>query len=168
MSRVIIICVESSKQAGFDDKNIDTIIKYYYGDKNPIRYVNMDGKGNYKKRNVKQSIDDKSIGFKEVIVVYAVDLDNFETKIAQQDLNDSIFAYCDRMKYQVIWFHPNIEYVLINKDVDKSQKRLTVSQFTKNNNIEWIDSSYLDATTIKRGYSNILQILDKYLHRKKQ
>lgn len=80
MNRVSIICVESSKQAGYDDKYIDTIIRQYYGDKHPIRYVNMDGKGNYKKRSVKQNIDDKAIGFKEVIVIYAIDLDNFESQ----------------------------------------------------------------------------------------
>ena len=167
MSRVIIICVESSKQAGFDDKYIDNIIKYYYGDKNPIRYVNMDGKGNYNKRNIKQNIQDKCIGFKESIIIYAMDLDYYETNYQQKELNLKVRTYVDQMNYELIWFYPNIEYVLTGDDVDKTKKRSTVTQFTKNMDIKFIGTNYLDSESVKKGYSNIWLVLDKYVQRKK-
>lgn len=168
MSRIIIICVESSKQAGFDDKYIDSIVKYYYGDKDPIRYVNMDGKGNFSKKNVKQNITEKSVGFKNVNVVYAIDLDYFEMNPNQNELNERIISYCKHLDYDLVWFLPNIEYVLTGNDVDKDKKRQMVTQFVRNNQIQWIDSSYLESTQFKKGYSNILLILDKYLQRKKR
>lgn len=100
--KIIIICVESSKQAGIDDKYISTIIKHYYGDNQPIRYVNMDGKGNYDKKDVKKAIEDHMIGFKEAIVIYAVDLDNLEINVTQAALNSSIQTYCIQKGYQLI------------------------------------------------------------------
>ena len=163
--KIIIIRVESSKQAGIDDRYINTIIKYYYGDRHPIRYVNMDGKGNYKKRLVKKNIEELSIGFSEAIVIYAIDLDNFELNSTQATLNQSIKTYCNEEGYKLIWFYPNIEYVLFNIDIKKTQKQRMVAQFVRNQNIELIDSSYLEATSIIKGYSNILTILDDYMKR---
>ncbi len=167
MNRVIVICVESSKQAGFDDKYIDNIIKHYYGDRNPIRYVNMDGKGNYNKRSIKQNIQDKCIGFREAVIIYAIDLDYFESNYQQKELNERVIAYVNQMNYQLVWFYPNIEHVLVGEDVDKNKKRARVTQFTKNQDIIFINTVYLEALTIKKGYSNILSVLDKYLQRKK-
>lgn len=165
--KIIIICVESSKQAGIDDKYISTIIKYYYGNNLPIRFVNMEGKGNYDKKAVKQAIDAYAIGFKQAIVIYVIDLDNVELNMTQANLNNSIQVYCIQKDYQLIWFYPNIEFVLLNKDIDKSQKRQMVTQFVNNGGIELIDSSYLEASSPKRGYSNILNVLDDHLTRKR-
>jgi hypothetical protein len=167
MSRVIVICVESSKQAGFDDKYIDNIIKYYYGDKNPIRYVNMDGKGNYNKRSIKQNIQEKCIGFKDTVIIFAIDLDYYESNYQQKSMNERVNAYVDQMNYQLVWFYPNIEHVLVGEDIEKSKKRSRVTQFTKNQEITFINSSYLESPIIKKGYSNILLVLDKYLQRKR-
>lgn len=71
------------------------------------------------------------------------------------------------MNYQLVWFYPNIEHVLVGEDVDKNKKRARVTQFTKNQDIIFINTVYLEALTIKKGYSNILSVLDKYLQRKK-
>lgn len=52
----MIICVESSKQAGTDDRYIKTIIKHYYGEKNPTKYLNMDTKCNFDKAKIKKRL----------------------------------------------------------------------------------------------------------------
>jgi hypothetical protein len=126
----------------------------------------MDGKGNYNKRNIKQNIQDKCIGFKESTVIYAIDLDYYESNYQQKELNSKVKSYVEQMNYELVWFYPNIEHVLIGGDVDKSKKRSTVSQFTKNMDIKFIGTNYFESEKVKKGYSNILLILDKYLQRK--
>lgn len=108
-----------------------------------------------------------SEGYNLVKVIYAIDLDDFETNQQQKELNQKIANYCERNQFELVWFNPNIEVVLLGSEINKNLKTNRAFQYSKNNEVELLDSSYLEAKQIRKGYSNLLVITDKYLQRKK-
>lgn len=163
----IIVCVESSKQAGTDDRYIKTIIKHYYGERNPVKYINMDTKCNFDKPKIKKKIKEMSEGYNIIKVIYVIDLDDCDINQQQKELNDRISNYCEENRFDLVWFYPNIEVVLLDSEVSKNLKTNRAFQYSKNNEVELLDSSYLESKLIRKGYSNLLIIMDKYFQRKK-
>ena len=171
MNIQIILCVEADKRAQTDNMYIkQTISKFYkIGNNVKISFINMGGKTNYKKgdvkRKVKQLSQDYRIG--STVVVYCIDLDYFETNSEQANLNKEISSFLDANKYEMVWFCHEIEEVFVGKSVDKSEKTKIAINFVKKEQVNFVQEGRLMSKKEKGGFSNLLLVLDNYLDRKK-
>ena len=165
----IIFVVETNNNTKSDDRYIDRLIKLRYDFSNneyKLQYVHMNGKGNFKKRNIKNEI----ISFQKLnrnginYVIYCFDTDRIETNPEEYKTLQERKKYCDINGYMFIWFDPNIERVLIKKDVEIKYKKQEALNFYKKNLI--IDEKILLHNNYKSGCSNIYLVLDKILKRK--
>ncbi len=67
----------------------------------------------------------------------------------------------------MIWFCHDVEEVFLNKKISDSQKVQEAGAFRRKKGIQEIRLDYLTSSVMRVHTSNIMQVLDKYLARKK-
>ena len=166
---LLIMVVETKNKEGSDYYYLKSIIDYYYQVRCSgisIKYIFMNGKGNYERINNKIKLLIKQYSGKTK-VIYFFDVDYQDLKYDQTQLNININNYCINNKYEAVWFNRTIEEVLIGKIIIKDKTKIA-KDFFYNDRINNLDKNSLiidkyELITIKK--SNILNILDKYLKR---
>ncbi len=126
MSKQIILCVEANRRAQTDNIYIKETITHFYKLDNKIRlsFVNMNGKTNYRSRDVLSQITRYTKDYKigSTTVIYCIDLDKYESDPVQVKLNEEMRSYIKDKGYEMIWFCRDIEEVYLGHSVGKSEK----------------------------------------------
>lgn len=166
--KLLVLCVETNKEAQTDTKYIDKTIRQFYVIDNNIKiaYVYMGGKGNYDSKAVKSQIKRQYSGdFEEKRVVYCIDIDNMaDAEVIEQ--NNKIKAYCDGLNYDFVWFCRDVEEVYLHKRVDKSEKVNEAKKFSRLSDLGKATESSLFAGNTTQYKSNLLFVLDSFMIRK--
>lgn len=113
------------RSGGSDNSDVTYIkklLKHYFPEieaKN-VKYVTMDGKANCNhdkvKTEIKTSITDfKNVNENQTHVVYILDKDKNYSSPQQAAENDKIEQYLNSMSYELAWFAPDIEHVLLGR-----------------------------------------------------
>ena len=79
---------------------------------------------------------------------------------------EDIAHFCQDEGYELVWFCHDVEEVYLGKKVSDSQKVSEAATFRRKKSIENIHIDKLSSNVMRKGASNILKILDKYLKRK--
>ncbi len=166
--KLLVLCVETDKEAQTDTKYIDKTIRQFYVIDNNIKiaYVYMNGKGNYDNRAVTSQIKRQYSGdFEERHVVYCIDIDNMaDAEVIEQ--NNKIEAYCNNLGYDLVWFCRDVEEVYLHKRVDKSEKVNEAKKFSRLYNLGKATEVTLTANCQTQFKSNLLLVLDNFMTRK--
>jgi len=178
MRRLVIFVIETKS----DKENSDgvylreTVEKLYEYDRSNtiVKFVFMNGKGNYNKSSVVNKIDSYIKDSKEIdkdtvySVLYVFDKDNDDTSHKDENFNTSVESFCNCNGYQLIWMNKNIEEVYWKQEVDNKQKVSMAGKFKKTSEITKVDVATLSVSKAHRRYtSNVLLELDQILKRKK-
>lgn len=138
---LLIFVVETTESNDSDKMYISKYISTVYPQlkESPdcvIKWVYMNGKGNYKKKSVLDNIEDYRTRYlrfhedmKDIHVIYCVDLDDTcQTLDANNNkrLNREIKAFCNERSFKFVWFNRTIEEVFLGKKIlrqkDKSKE----------------------------------------------
>lgn len=166
--KLLVLCVETNEEADTDPKYIDKTIRQFYVVNNDvsIKYIRMNGKGNYNKRSIIKQINEKLSGdFDETCVAYCIDIDN----LADSDVlevNKNIREYCDKRNYKYIWFCRDIEEVYLHKRIAKSEKKRESIKFSHLSDLGKATEASLSSNSETPFKSNLLCVLDSFLVRK--
>lgn len=178
MRKLIIFVIETKS----DKENSDGVYLretlehlYEYDRSNTIvKFVFMNGKGNYNKSSVVNKIkayvkDSKKIDSNTICsVLYVFDKDNSDTSREDEIFNRNVMEHCNKNGYLLVWMNKNIEEAYWKQEVDHKQKVRMAGKFKTTNEISKIDVARLSAPKANRRYtSNVLLELDKVLERKK-
>ena len=166
--KLLVLCVETNEEADTDPKYIDKTIRHFYIVDNDIsiKYVRMNGKGNYNKRSVIKQINEKLSGdFDETCIAYCIDIDNLADNEAVEQ-NKKIKEYCERLKYKFIWFCRDIEEVYLHKRVNKTEKKRESIRFSHLHNLGKATEVSLSSKSEIQYKSNLLLVLDNFMIRK--
>ena len=177
MRRLVIFVIETKS----DKENSDGVYLretiehlYKYDRSNTIvKFVFMNGKGNYNKSSVVNKIDSyiedsKAIDSDTVCsVLYVFDKDNSDTSQDDGNFNQSVEEFCNRNGYLLVWMNKNIEEAYWKQEVNRKQKVPMAGKFKTTNQISKIDVATLSVSKAnRRCTSNVLLELDKVLDRK--
>jgi len=166
--KLLVLCVETDKIADTDPKYIDKAIRTFYVVNNDIsiKYVRMNGKGNYNKSSVTTQVKRQFTGdFDETCVAYCIDIDNLaDREVLEQ--NKNIKDYCDSLGYKYIWFCRDVEEVFLHKRVDKSEKKQESIRFSHLRDLGKATELSLSSKTENIYNSNLLCVLDTFMERK--
>lgn len=168
MSRQILFCVETSKQAKTDNIYISETLKRYYqiGSDIRIRFIYLNGKSNYNKNDIRMDIEAQTSQYAkngETHVIYCIDTDRHDIDANQKkDLQD-IEEYCAKNGYEFVWFSRDIEDVYWGEQIHKDEKVHKARRFRSSRQIEKVREQNLRASEIKRHKSNVLIVLDEIL-----
>lgn len=169
MSKQLLLCVESNNKSRTDYVYIKSTIDYFYINdrKTIIRPIFLDTKTKYKDNGKIKEIKKKINDFKgETKVLYFIDYDNSDTSFVTQKLFLEIKDYCNRERYEFVFFCKDVENVYWGEQVKDSEKVKKASNFISNNKIGSLNESNLRTSNYRRHCSNILTILDNFLVRK--
>lgn len=169
MSLQILFCVEADRRSGTDWIYIRSVIDKYYKLDNSIsiKPVYLGGKTNYKRTKVTSEIARATREFRKTgktVVIYCIDTDDWNTDPDRERELSEVVCYCESKQYEMIWFCRDIEEVFWGSRVASSDKRDYAKRFRSNSMINDLPITRLNKETMSIGFSNILQILDKYLH----
>ena len=177
MRKLLIFVVESkSGKENSDGVYINVTLRnfYDYGNDTIIRYVYMNGKGNFDKRSTlnqinKYILDSRKIDPKTHIYVYYVfDKDKIYNSNEDVSFVKNVEVFCKTNDYHVIWMNRTIEEVFLNEIVERHQKVKMASRFQSRNMIEKVNPKQLSTVNAdNQNTSNILNLLDQVLKRKK-
>lgn len=166
--KLVVLCVETDKEAQTDTKYIDKTIRQIYVVNNNIKiaYVYMNGKCNYDKKSVIKQIRRQYSGdFDEKHVVYCIDIDNMaDADVIEQ--NNKIKVYCDSLNYDFVWFCRDVEEVFLHKRIDKSEKVNEAKRFSRLSDLGKATESSLSANSTTQYKSNLISVLDRFMTRK--
>ena len=168
MNRLVLLCVESNKTARTDYIYVNETIKRFYqrDRKTTIRPVFLAGKTNYNSKSVKKQISDQSNGYLgEIIVIYFIDTDNYDTSYDDKMKYDEIAKYCDENNYELVFFCRDVEEVFLGSRVTKDEKTKSAMKFVSSKGIEKVNQNNLAQKQKKKCFSNIMIVLDKYFER---
>ena len=170
MALQMIFCLEANKQSASDYVYIRDTIKRFYNLNNKIKItpIYMNGKSNYNStkvaREIKRMTKDYIMG--ETVVLYCIDTDTYESNADQAKELDLISSYCRNNGCELIWFCHDIEEVYVGNKVPNNQKVKIANGFRRSKGIDNILEDRLLSDAKRKGYSNILIVLDKYLRRR--
>ena len=169
-NKYLLIIVETRKGANTDDTYIkETIKRFYPGMHNfTTKFIYIESKSAFNSKNVNRDIK-VYVSYSTVVgIIQCIDLDDYDTSIIAQNLNNKIEQYCQKKNYDLVWFCKNVEDVYyFNTRIEKNKKVIKAKQFIQNNMIETIDEKNLKSQIYSKGHSNILNVLDKYYKRNK-
>ena len=176
MRKLLIFVVESkSGKENSDGVYINVTLRnfYEYGNDTIIKYVYMNGKGNYNKRSTinqinKYCADSRKIDPKtQVHVYYVFDKDRIYNSNDDIQFAKRVESFCEENDYHIIWMNHTIEDVYLHEIVERHQKVKMAARFQSNNLIEKVNPKLLsyDRPNNKQT-SNILCLLDQVLKRK--
>lgn len=164
-NKQIILCVESNKRAQTDNIYIKETIGHFFeiGNEVNIQFVNMGNKDNYKSRAVLNQINEFIRDYKigKSIVIYCIDLDQYEADPVQAKENENIEAFVKGNGYELIWFSHDIEEVYLGKKAEKGEKVKLAIDFKKRGLIKDVPKARLSSKKVAKGKSNILDVLSK-------
>lgn len=173
MGLQLIFVVETNRKCKSDWIYIKDTIDYLYEyDKAHIKFtpIYMDGKGNYKKKEteIKKCIAQYSSTSKsnKSQVIYCFDCDDYDIKGEDLEFLESAQNYCRSKGYHFVWFCKDIERVYVGKKVDDKKKQSEAVAFKEKKLIAQVDIKRLSGTCYKGNTSNIMNILNQYLHKK--
>lgn len=173
MDLQLIFVVETNKRIKSDWIYIkDTIEQFYQYDNVHIKLtpVYMNGKGRYKLKEkevlklISQYKADDSK--KESKVIYCFDCDDYDVNRSDQEFLTEARRFCEEKGYEFVWFCKDIEQVYLDNRIDDREKKKVSEDFKKNKQIKNVDKSKLSAGDYRLKYSNIMQVLNKYLEQK--
>ena len=166
MSKRLLFCVETTKQANTDYAYIrETIDHYYAPDKKTVlRSIPMNSKTRYNSNKVREEIRKQS-GPKDTHVIYCIDTDKFDTSPEDKTLLEKIRQYCDSQEYDFVFFCRDVEDVYCGGSVPDTEKSLAIKRFRTTHAIEHMETGLLEKRQYQRHCSNILCVLDRYLTR---
>ena len=166
--KLLVLCVETGKEADTDPKYIDKTIRSFYVVNNDIKisYVYMNGKGNYNKKSVEAQIKRQYSGdFDETRVVYCIDIDDMaDSDTIRQNIK--IKEYCESLNYDFVWFCRDVEEVYLHKRIDKSEKVNEAKKFSRLSDLCKATRESLSANSTMQYKSNLLCVLDAFMDRK--
>ena len=178
MRRLVIFVIETKSDKENSDgvylrETVERLYEYDRGN-TIVKFVFMNGKGNYNKSSVVNKIysyidDAKDVDRDTVCsVLYVFDKDNSDTSPDDENFNQSVVDFCNRNGYLLIWMNKNIEEAYWKQEVNHKQKVAMAGKFKKTNGITKVDVTTLSVPEANRRYtSNVLLELDKVLDRKK-
>ena len=169
MSKQILLCVETNKQADTDSVYISCTISHYYEESRKIsrKIIHLGTKTKYCDRKIQKEISMYTKGFPgETYVIYCIDTDEYTVKPEDKKLLEEIKEYCSQKEYDLILFNKDVEDVFWGEQCQNTEKVKKARQFRMKNMIESVHESSLSSTIISRHQSNILHVLDKHLVRK--
>lgn len=168
MSKHLILCIEADKQSKTDMLYIDKLIKETYKIDNSIKidYIYLCGKRNY---NNKKTINDikktiKMSQFNQKVVIYCIDLDDYDCSSETKKLNKDIKDFCVIKKFKYVWFCRDVEDVFWGKqvsDTDKVQMAIKFSKKSKAFSSQLL--SNMSSNVISKTKSNLVTVLDDVL-----
>ena len=166
--KAIIFCVETNRQANTDWIYIsETLRRFYNTEQIKKDRIYMGTKGKYKSRNVIDEINSwKKVYKDELVVVYCIDTDQYESNANHKKELEEIERYCKDKGYEFVWFCHDVEEVYLGESIANTAKKKESIRFLRSNNIKKIDSKQLCGATMRKSYSNIMTVLDKHLGRK--
>lgn len=162
--------METNKSAATDYMYIRDTINRFYECNNKIRFtpIYMNSKTRYNSKDVKRQIQKftKEYSIGETKVIYCADTDLYEMNTDHAKELEELEKYCDSNGYDFIWFCHDIEEVYIGKRISDKLKVAEATKFRKKRKIQDIAIDKLSNMNKRKGASNILLVLDKYLCRK--
>lgn len=170
MSKRLLFCVETTKNANTDYPYIRSTIDHYYEvtRQTVLRRICMESKSRYNSKAVQKEIKRQSGTEKNAHVIYCIDTDDYNTSPEAKAQTDRIRDYCSQNGYDFIFFCRNVEDVFHGKSIPGTDKVKAVRRFRTRNQIETIRTANLQREDYQPHCSNILNVLDKYLTRKKK
>ena len=170
MNKLLLFCVETTKQANTDYPYIQATIKQFYGENRKIvrRPVFMRSKTRYNNHAVTNEIEryKKSFPNGNVSVIYCIDVDDYDISPATQKLLEDIKQYCRSNHYDFVFFCRDVEDVFWGRTVHKNEKTRMAAAFNEKQQIKSVKEDRLRKTRYAKSNSNILNILDQYMERK--
>lgn len=170
MALQMIFCVETNKKADMDSIYISETLKSIYEIDNKVKInkVYLEKKSKYNAKDVSREIESKIKAFTigETKVIYCIDTDAYEANYEHKRELEDIAHFCQDKGYELVWFCHDVEEVYLGKKVSDSQKVSEAATFRRKKSIENIHIDKLSSNVMRKGASNILKILDKYLKRK--
>ena len=102
----------------------------------------------------------------QMILCLEANKQSYESNPNQAKELDVISSYCHNNGCELIWFCHDIEEVYVENKVPNNQKVKIANGFRRSKGIDNILEDRLLSDAKRKGYSNILIVLDKYLGRK--
>lgn len=169
MNKRILFCVETTKNANTDYPYIRSTIDHYYEitRQTVIRPVYMGSKSRYNSRAVQEDIRKQSDALGNTHVIYCIDTDDCSISPKTKTQTDQIRDYCRQSHYDFVFFCRNVEDVYHGKLIPDTDKIKAVRRFRTQKLIGAIAPANLKREDYQPHCSNILNVLDKYLVRKK-
>lgn len=171
MGLQLIFVVETNRKCKSDWIYIKDTIDYLYEyDKAHVKLtpIYMDGKGNYKKKEKAIAECIAQYGHENKSeVIYCFDCDDYDIKGEDLEFLGNAQNYCKSKGYHFVWFCKDIERVYIGKKVDDRKKQSEAVAFKEKKLITQVDIKGLSGTHYKADTSNIMNVLNQYLDRKK-
>lgn len=169
MSRQILLCVETNKQARTDYRYIDATIKRFYVNDRKIVYrpIFLETKTKY---NAKDKVREINAAIErypgETSVIYFIDYDDCDRSSETQKLFEKIQDFCRANKYEFVFFVKDVEDVYLRQSVPNDQKVQKAEEFSRKKLIETVDESKLRSNIHRKHTSNILTVLDLFWTKK--
>lgn len=166
----LLFCIETNKAANTDWIYINKTIRQYYklSPEISLKTIPMGGKTNYRNKTVNSKIKSFTNGYSrngKTIVFFCIDTDNCENDPDRKREFDTIYGYCCRQGYEFIWFCRDIEEVYWGERIEAGDKVKMAGRFNSHDQIQSITETDLSSELVRKGKSNILVILDRYLER---
>lgn len=102
----------------------------------------------------------------ETVVIYFIDVDDYDVNHETHKLFDEIVNYCDLNKYEFVYFMSDVEDVFLGIQVSDDEKVKKAEEFARKKTIESVSEKNLRTDIRRKHCSNILNVLDKYWKRK--
>ena len=161
---IYIFLVETNADNKSDERYIRSLLDFrynYLGHK--LKFIYMEGKSKYDTKETEIKKWQRKYNSTSKVFM-CIDLDNDIKNRNNSILNKSIINYCDKNRYEFIWFNEDIEQVFWGKSVSDSQKKDESKKFYASNNITNIKIDNLRKNTFaSRKTSNIIAVLDRNL-----
>lgn len=175
MGLQLIFVVETNAENKSDWIYIKETIDYVYNyDSSHVKFtpVYMGGKNNYK--NKLKEIETKTRQYNnsaegnETEVIYCFDCDEYDNNPEDDTFLNAALKYCKDKKSDFVWFCKDIERVYIKTKVADKEKKKEATKFKVKRLILKVDLKRLERKNYGKDSSNLLHVVDKYLHRKQE
>lgn len=166
----LLFCIESNKRARTDWAYIEGTVKYHFSlsPEVSIKPIFMGGKTHFRDPSVLKQIKDYERKYSRsgiTKVVYCIDTDNFEQDPDRKKEFDRICDYCNENGYELIWFCRDVEEVYWGERIESGEKLDRAKKFNRTGHIAQISEEALKSNIRRKGRSNILNILSKFLEK---
>ena len=168
--KLLIVCVESNKNAKTDAAYIEKAIKEYYVINNDVKlsFIFMNSKSEYRKQKYAKEIEQlrNYVGKDNTRVLFCVDTDNYDTSSEDQKLNDEIQKYCNDKDYSFVWFCKCIEEVFLHTKVSSHNKVSESKKFGAADGLKFATKENLSSKSMSQYKSNILLEIGNFINHK--
>ena len=166
MSKHVLLWVETNKQARTDTAYVNETINYYYDRKKSIyRIEELETKTHYNSSKVLKKTKEfcQYVPKDDAVIIYCIDVDNYQVSIEQNKLFESIKSFCTERNYELVLFCKDVEDVYWREQIQKNEKKMKAQEFIQKKLIVSVNEGDLRKDGLHRHGSNVLTILDKYM-----